>query len=95
MLLKVKQVYNNNAVLVDVGNGKEAILQGKGIGFSKRKGDDVDPKASSEILYLNDTQVKNHFTSLLKDVPIDIVVATFGVIGMAKKKYHYPVLNYI
>ena len=27
MLLKVKQVYNNNAVLVDVGNGKEAILQ--------------------------------------------------------------------
>lgn len=31
MLLKVKQVYNNNAVLVDVGNGKEAILQGKGI----------------------------------------------------------------
>ncbi len=29
MLLKVKQVYNNNAVLVDVGNGKEAILQGK------------------------------------------------------------------
>lgn len=95
MLLKVKQVYNNNAVLVDVGNGKEAILQGKGIGSSKRKGDDVDPKASSEILYLNDTQVKNHFTSLLKDVPIDIVVATFGVIGMAKKKYHYPVLNYI
>ncbi|HAJ54703.1 MAG TPA: transcriptional regulator, partial [Lactobacillus sp.] len=39
MLLRVKQVYNNNAVLVDVGNGKEAILQGRGIGFSKRKGD--------------------------------------------------------
>ena len=95
MLLRVKQVYNNNAVLVDVGNGKEAILQGRGIGFSKRKGDQIDPKKSSEILYLNDAQVKNHFTSLLKDVPIDIVVATFGVIGMAKKTYHYPVLNYI
>ncbi|TLF37117.1 PRD domain-containing protein [Lacticaseibacillus zeae] len=95
MLLRVKQVYNNNAVLVDVGNGKEAILQGRGIGFSKRKGDQIDPKKSSEILYLNDAQVKNHFTSLLKDVPIDIVVATFGVIGMAKRTYHYPVLNYI
>lgn len=95
MLLKVKQVYNNNTVLVDVGIGKEAILQGKGIGFNKRQGDPIDPKKSSEILYLNDAQIRNHFTSLLKDVPIDIVVTTFDVIRMAKKKYDYPVLNYI
>lgn len=36
MQLIVKQVYNNNSLLVKVGKVREAIVEGKGIGFGKR-----------------------------------------------------------
>ncbi|WP_412989569.1 PRD domain-containing protein [Pediococcus siamensis] len=95
MRLVIRSVYNNNSVLVDLGARKQAIISGKGIGYHKRPGDTILATDADSILYLEDDRIKKHFATLLKDVPIDIVVTAFKAIDMAKHTYHYSVLNYI
>ncbi|CAJ1189486.1 Transcription antiterminator LicT [Companilactobacillus paralimentarius] len=94
-MLVVNRVYNNNTVLVDIGKKDQAIIQGKGVGFQKRHGDDVSPKQVERIFYLNTDEAKERFGTLLKDVPIDITMTSFAIIEMAKKDFNYPVLDYI
>ncbi|TDG69730.1 hypothetical protein C5L30_001863 [Companilactobacillus farciminis] len=94
-LLVVNRVYNNNTVLVDVDNSDQAIVQGKGVGFQKRHGDDISPTRVERIFYLNTKEAKHRFGTLLKDVPIDITMTSFSIIEMAKQTYHYPVMDYI
>ncbi|WP_294763145.1 CAT RNA binding domain-containing protein, partial [uncultured Lactobacillus sp.] len=31
--MRLKKIFNNNSILVDVGKGQEAIVFGKGVGF--------------------------------------------------------------
>lgn len=95
MELVVRQIYNNNSALVAVGDGKEAVVQGKGIGFGKRKGDIIDASNATQILYLDDSRVRGQFANLLKNVPIDIVVTVFGAVDQAKKDYHMQLLDYV
>lgn len=95
MLLRVIKVYNNNSALVKVGDHREAVVQGKGIGFRKRPGEYVDSKQATKLLYLGDEQLQGQFAGMLKDVPLDIVVTVFAVIDEVKVKYHLPLLNYI
>lgn len=91
----VNRVYNNNTVLVDVGRKDQAIIQGKGVGFQKRHGDDIAPTQVERIFYLNTNEAKERFGTLLKDVPIDITMTSFAIIEMAKQTFNYPVLDYI
>lgn len=95
MLLKIRQVYNNNSARVQVGDGREAVVQGKGISYGKRRGDTISSAKAQHILYLGDERMRGQFTDLLKDIPIDIVVTVFSVIDTAKTKYHMPLLNYV
>ncbi|APX73306.1 transcriptional regulator [Companilactobacillus allii] len=95
ILLVVNRVYNNNTVLVDVDKNKQAIIQGRGVGFQRRRGDEVLPASVERIFYLDTDEARHRFGSLLKDVPIDITMTSFSIIEMAKKTYHYPLLDYI
>lgn len=91
----VNRVYNNNTVLVDVDKNKQAIIQGRGVGFQKRHGDKISPESVERIFYLDTDEARHRFGSLLKDVPIDITMTSFSIIEMAKKTYQYPLLDYI
>ncbi|MGI6024254.1 MAG: CAT RNA binding domain-containing protein, partial [Pediococcus parvulus] len=35
MQLIIKQIFNNNTAIVDLGDNQQAIVKGKGIGFNK------------------------------------------------------------
>lgn len=37
LVLTIEQILNNNALLVDMGDEKSAIVTGKGIGFQKKQ----------------------------------------------------------
>lgn len=95
MKLVIKQTYNNNSALVAVGMDKEAVVQGKGIAFGKRRGDTIDSNSAAKILYLSDNHVKSQFTSLMKDIPLDIVVTVFSAIDKAKNNHGLKILNYL
>lgn len=95
MQLVIRQVFNNNSALVEVGANKEAIIQGKGIAFGKRRGDKLDSKDITKVSYLDNENSQSKFSNLLKDIPIDIVVTVFDSIDNAKRIYHLKLLNYL
>ena len=47
----IQKVINNNVVSTFDSNGKEVILMGKGIGFRKKTGDELD-KTKIELIIL-------------------------------------------
>lgn len=95
MQLIVKQVYNNNSLLVKVGKVREAIVEGKGIGFGKRRGSKVDSNKITKIMYVGDKEDQQQFSSMLKNIPLDIVLVVFYSIDQAKDKYGLALLNYL
>ena len=46
--MRIKKVFNNNVLLAEK-NGREVVLIGKGIGFKKHTGDDVEQQQITKI----------------------------------------------
>lgn len=58
--MKIDKVYNNNVVQVLDNHGRELIVMGKGLGFQKRTGDDLDEsKIEKTFASQNDHQVQD------------------------------------
>ncbi|KRM55232.1 transcription antiterminator LacT [Lacticaseibacillus sharpeae] len=94
-MLKIAQVFNNNAVLVDLDNQRQAVAKGKGIAFKKRRGDSIPPQKVEKMFYLETETSRQNLYFLLKDIPIDVVTTTYEIIDVAQQKYHIGVLDYI
>lgn len=73
MSFRTKKVFNNNVVLVDY-DGKEKILFGKGIGFGKKHGDEIDAKDNIEKIFTldNDENSKN-FENLINYTDSNVI----------------------
>lgn len=56
----IQKVINNNVVSTFDSNGKEVILMGKGIGFRKKTGDELD-KTKIEKIFTLDLSGKSSF----------------------------------
>lgn len=40
--MRIEKVYNNNVVLAKGDEGEEIIVMGRGLGFQKKSGDEID-----------------------------------------------------
>lgn len=94
-MLKIAQVLNNNVVLVDLDNQRQAVAKGKGLAFQKRRGDFIEPQKVEKLFYLETETSRHNLYFLLKDIPIDVVTTTYEIIDIAQQKYHIQVLDYI
>lgn len=94
-MLKIAQVLNNNVVLVDLDNQRQAVAKGKGLAFQKRRGDFIEPQKVEKLFYLETETSRHNLYFLLKDIPIDVVTTTYEIIDVAQQKYHIKVLDYI
>ncbi|RHW48219.1 hypothetical protein DS832_02585 [Bombilactobacillus bombi] len=53
--MRIARVFNNNIVLaIDDNNHTEKILWGKGVGFQKKSGDQINP-ANQDKIFVQDT----------------------------------------
>lgn len=95
MKLIIKQIFNNNTAVVDLGDDQQAIVKGKGIAFNKSKSDDLDSNKIEKIFYLDSDDSQKNLYFLIKDIPIDVVTTTYEIVDYAKKKFNYPVLDYV
>lgn len=95
MRLIIKQVFNNNTAVVDLGDHQQAIVKGKGIAFNKSKGSKLDSDQIEKIFYLDTADSQKNLYFLLKDIPIDVVTTTYEIVDYAKKKLNYHALDYI
>ena len=93
--MRLKKIFNNNSILVDVGKGQEAIVFGKGVGFEQGKNRHVDSSKIQKIFYLDNKKDKESFNYLFHNIPADIIAAVFAVIENARINYHFQVYDSI
>lgn len=94
-MLAIEQILNNNALLVDMGDEKSAIVTGKGIGFQKKAGDLIVSDKVEAVYYLGSSIERENLYYLLKNIPIDIVIVTYSIVEMAQQDFHFPTIDYI
>lgn len=61
--MEVVKAFNNNVVLVNIKNHQQAILFGKGIGFKKQPGDQINKSKGVQTFIKNikDPEWLNHY----------------------------------
>lgn len=92
----IKQVFNNNVVLVDDDlKNREYILIGKGLGFQKKKGMKVDIDRVEKKFISDDASVKKRLIALAEEVDPDIFDATSEMIGRIEKELGQDLYKYI
>lgn len=96
MNVLIKQVYNNNVVLVlDAYSKKEYILTGKGIGFQKKKGMLVDVDRVEKKFISSDAGVKNRLMSLVEEIDEEVFEVAAEVIKILEDKLQEELFQYI
>ena len=63
--MKIIKVINNNTVCILDKKGREQIVSGKGIGFGKKRGDEIDPAQVQKIYLITDRHCGNGWWSVL------------------------------
>ncbi|GEN55396.1 glucose PTS transporter transcription antiterminator GlcT [Halobacillus faecis] len=63
--IMIKKVLNNNVVIASHPTYEEVVLIGKGIGFNRKKGDEISSEKADKTFLLSNEQEKEQYMSLL------------------------------
>lgn len=81
-MIKIKKVINNNIVVID-DNGQEAIIMGRGLGFKKKRGDEIDPQKIDKKFYPQTHQNAEQLTSMLNEISLEEMEAASQILSFA------------
>lgn len=84
--MRVSKVINNNMVAVAGDGGKETLLRGLGIGFGKKRGDEVDEAKVEQRYVLQDENLIRRFNDLPIDIDASIIDVCFDVVAAIKRE---------
>lgn len=84
----ILKILNNNMVISRNSSGNEIILRGKGVGFQKRKGEEVSEQQIERIFLPLNEQESKYFQELVAQMPMQYLTLTEDII-----KYAREVLN--
>ncbi|ATA24687.1 transcription antiterminator LicT [Brenneria goodwinii] len=84
--MKVKKILSNNAVLLMREDHKEVVAIGKGIGFGKKEGDDVDPQRIESQFIKKTDDMADVLSQLLAEIPVAYLTVTQQIITLAQHK---------
>lgn len=94
-MYRIVKILNNNVAVVHTQDDKQMVVMGRGVAFQKGKGDLVDEKKVQKVFELKDQQQVTDLTTLLKNMPLDFITATYELIDEVQRKYHFSVESYI
>lgn len=94
-MYRIVKVLNNNVAIVRDVSSQQAVVMGAGITYQKKKGDLISEKVVERIFTLRNEESQNNFSTLLKDIPLDFITASYEIIERAISQYQYPVQEYI
>lgn len=77
--MKIFRVFNNNSVAVVLENGREAVLVGPGVGYAKKRGDELDESLVEKRFILENEAGAEGMRRLLVSLPVEIVALTARV----------------
>lgn len=68
--MKISKIINNNLIHFYDENNVDCIAMGRGLGFGKKIGDEVDEKVVEKIYRIADPVRTDQFSTLVKDIPV-------------------------
>lgn len=83
--MKITRIINNNVICALNMRRQEVILLGSGIGFGKKKGDEVDCNKIEKEFFLKSKDVTSKLYSLLSQIPIEYMRISDSIINLAKE----------
>lgn len=86
--MRIDKVYNNNVVLVKGDNNEEIIVMGRGLGFQKKPGDEIDASLIEKKFVMQDSKATNELTRVYVDLSPAETEVVLDII-----KYGQKVLN--
>ncbi|WP_042144322.1 BglG family transcription antiterminator LicT [Paucisalibacillus sp. EB02] len=81
--MEIIRIINNN-IVTSVQNENEVVIMGKGIGFKKEIGQEIDPKQIEKIYTLDNPSNVDRFKLLLQDIPLEEMQAINEIVSYAK-----------
>ncbi|KGQ69599.1 transcription antiterminator BglG [Chelonobacter oris] len=94
-MLKIKKVFNNNAVLAENENAAELVVLGKGIAFGKKCGDDVEPGLAEKTFSLNKSPFATRLTEILSEIPQEYFRLIHLIVDYAHRQLEKTLSNNI
>lgn len=82
----IEKIINNNVVSSRDEAGFETVVMGRGLGFGKKKGDEIDSEKIDKIFRIEDKASLTKFKELIADLPIEYLQVSTEIISYAKKK---------
>ncbi|MGN0154518.1 MAG: BglG family transcription antiterminator LicT [Lachnospiraceae bacterium] len=82
--MKILKVINNNVVSAYNDNGKEIVVMGKGVGFQKKSGDEIEESKIEKTYHLGHENT-SIYEDIIKDIPYEYVKVASQIISHAKK----------
>lgn len=70
--MQIIKVINNNVISSEDDKGKEIIVMGKGIGFGKKAGEEIDETKIEKVFSLPDEST-SQFMQVVKDMPYEYI----------------------
>ncbi|GAF66821.1 putative transcriptional antiterminator [Bacillus sp. TS-2] len=84
MEMKLLQTFNNNVVLAVDQSGQEIVVMGRGIGFNKKKHDEIDQEMVDKVYSLNSSSKEHPILNILNEIPPEIIYLTTKIISLGE-----------
>ncbi|MHA6529721.1 BglG family transcription antiterminator LicT [Paenibacillus sp. BAC0078] len=91
----IKKIFNNNAIVAKDSQKQELVVMGRGIGFKKSIGDEVEEGLIEKVFILKQKEASEKFKLLLEDVPSEYVSLCYDIIEYGKNMLETPLSEYI
>lgn len=85
--MKIHRVINNNIVVILDKKGNERIITGRGIGFRKHGGDEVDEKKIEQEFSLSAVGKVGRLEELLREIPLEVIDAAMQIMEEASRTF--------
>ncbi|MCR5007798.1 MAG: PRD domain-containing protein [Oribacterium sp.] len=93
--MRIVKVLNNSLILAIDDDGNENILMGKGIGFHKAAGYELNQDEVEKVFVLKDRSISRNIIKLAADTDSVYFEISKSVIDYAKKTHHMELMDHI
>ena len=82
--MKITKLVNNNIVTSEDMQGREIIVMGRGLGFGKKSGMEIDVGKIEKVFRLSSEGENQKLVDIIQDIPMEHITAADRIIDYAK-----------
>ncbi|MEF3102588.1 transcription antiterminator LicT [Enterobacter sp. 10-1] len=84
--MKITKILNNNVVTVIDEHHNEQIVMGRGLGYKKKVGDEINDILIEKVFELRSHELIARLSELLSHIPLEVLTTADKIINLARQK---------